>query len=106
MAYLQREEGILHAYDLTVREQFQGRGLSRDIIRFSLRNPRWSGERIQSQLRTTSYHLVADPRLLWECGYEIESDIFLPDYYWEVYDHKIHEDAREIVVRPIGQGHE
>src|SRR5579872_2483285 len=50
-------EDMLYVSDLSILPAYQGLGYARELVKFSLRKPRWFKECIHSFLRETSYHV-------------------------------------------------
>ena len=92
-------EKLLYVSDLSILPAYQGMGYAKDLVKFSLREPRWNKESVHSFLRKTSYHIVADPDLIKSAGYEIIRDCFQPHHYYKRFG--IAEDAHELIIEPI-----
>lgn len=93
-------EDMLYVSDLSILPAYQGLGYARELVKFSLKKPRWFKECIHSFLRETSYHVVADIDLITSAGYKIVLDRFHKNHYYRRFG--IAEDAHEIILAPIG----
>lgn len=98
--FRRESDKYIYVSDLAVLPAYQGYGLAKKIIKFSLREPRWHGEAIHSFLRKTSYHLVANTNLITEAGYKLVFDRFHPNHYYNRFG--LEEDAHEIILEPLG----
>lgn len=90
---------LLYVSDLSILPCYQGMGYAKDLVKFSLKEPRWHKEKVHSYLRKTSYYVVADPDLIRSAGYEIVKDCFQPNHYYKRFG--IAEDAHELIIEPI-----
>lgn len=93
-------EDMLYVSDLSILPAYQGLGYSREVVKFSLKKPRWFKECIHSFLRETSYHVVADIDLITSAGYKIVLDRFHRQHYSRRFG--LNEDAHELILAPIG----
>lgn len=100
----QENPHTVYIYDSAVLPEYQGKGLFWKMRGVFLDRARWQGLDVHSHARHTSYRVASDAKFLFEHGYEIVSDRYIPNHYETEYeDESLHgEDAHEIYIRPIG----
>lgn len=99
--FRRESDNTIYASDLSVLSKYQGQGIGDKLVRESLKAPRWNKESVHSFLRQTSYHIVANPKLIFECGYKLAYDKLVSGHYVKRFG--VEESAHEILIEPVGE---
>jgi ribosomal protein S18 acetylase RimI-like enzyme len=96
-------DDAVYLYDLTVLPEFQHRGHGRCIACAALAQTARDHKKVQYHCRANSYAILSDKTLLRQCGYEIQSEVFIENHYLKEYqDESLSgEHAHEILLNPL-----
>lgn len=86
-------------YDLAVLEEYQGQGIAKALMKHAYAELRWQGFWIRMHTRRATY--PRNDEGIRRCGYQIVTDLYLPNHYGLEYEMDEIEHGHELLLKPV-----